>query len=189
MASGRSNNLMRQVGEHLVCAELGRRGFTATPFSGNVPTFDVLATDDQCRTVPIQVKASIQVKGPSSSNWRADARHWMNLQFDPQTGIQHYKGPSDIDNPDLIFVCVSVAPADSENGKDRFFILTKSDLQLACIQHYEGWMIPHGWKRPKKPECYECRYGIKEIGIHEDKWHLIQERLDASSSSLALPAP
>lgn len=174
MPSGRNNNLMRQVGEHLVCAELGRRGFTATPFSGNVPTFDVIATDNQCRTVPIQVKAS------SGSNWRADARDWMNLQLDPESGVQHYEGPTKIDNPNLIYVCVSVAPADCSIGKDRFFVLTKFDLQTACIQHYEAWMIPHGWKRPKKPDCYECRYGIKEIVQHENSWQLIKDRLAAS---------
>ena len=77
-SSGRNNNLMRQIGEHLVCAELGRRGITATPFSGNVPTFDVLATNAKCCTVPIQVKAS------SSNNWRTDTRTWMNLNLDPE---------------------------------------------------------------------------------------------------------
>jgi len=57
MSKGLSNKLAGQIGEYLVCAELGRRGLIATPFSGNVPTFDVLATDEQCLTVPIQVKA------------------------------------------------------------------------------------------------------------------------------------
>ena len=33
MATGRSNKLVGQVGEFLVCAELGRRGMIATPFS------------------------------------------------------------------------------------------------------------------------------------------------------------
>jgi hypothetical protein len=58
VSQGLNNKLAGQIGEYLVCAELGRRGLIATPFSGNVPTFDVLATDEQCRTVPIQVKAS-----------------------------------------------------------------------------------------------------------------------------------
>lgn len=40
MATGRQNKLTGQLAEHLVCAELGRRGLIATPFSGNVPTFD-----------------------------------------------------------------------------------------------------------------------------------------------------
>jgi len=44
-------------GEFLVCAELGKCGLIATPFLGNALAFDVLAADDFCRTVPIQVKA------------------------------------------------------------------------------------------------------------------------------------
>jgi len=42
MSSGRSNKLTAQIGEYLVCAELGKRTLIATPFAGNVPTFDVL---------------------------------------------------------------------------------------------------------------------------------------------------
>jgi DNA modification methylase len=38
MASGLSNKLIGQVGEFLVCAELGRRGFVATPFAGTGTT-------------------------------------------------------------------------------------------------------------------------------------------------------
>jgi hypothetical protein len=37
MASGLSNKLTGQIGEFLACAELGRRGFVATSFTGNVP--------------------------------------------------------------------------------------------------------------------------------------------------------
>jgi superfamily II DNA/RNA helicase len=66
VGTGLSNKLAGQIGEYRVCAELGRRGLIATPFSGNVPTFDVLATDEQCRTVTIQVKA---LRG---TNWPSD---------------------------------------------------------------------------------------------------------------------
>ena len=56
MATGRGMQLTRQAGKHLVVAELGRRGYVATPFSGNIPMFDVLAADLRGRAVPIQVK-------------------------------------------------------------------------------------------------------------------------------------
>jgi hypothetical protein len=46
VASGRSSKLTGQVGEFLVCAELGRRGILATPFAGNVPEFDVIAVGE-----------------------------------------------------------------------------------------------------------------------------------------------
>jgi len=37
MATGRSNKLVGQTGEYLVAAELSRRGYIATTFTGNVP--------------------------------------------------------------------------------------------------------------------------------------------------------
>ena len=35
MATGRDMQITRQIGEHLVVAELGRRGYVAAPFAGN----------------------------------------------------------------------------------------------------------------------------------------------------------
>lgn len=168
MNKGRSNKLAGQIGEYLVCAELGRRGLIATPFSGNVPTFDVLATDEQCRTVPIQVKAS------RSDNWPSDARTWMKLELDPKTGIQHYYGPAEISNPDLIYVCVAIATV---GEKDRFFILTRGELQQVCIAGYTRFMERQGWRRPRNAASYDNRYGIQSIQRYEDNWQLITDRL------------
>ena len=36
--------LSKQLSEHLVAAELARRGIGATPFSGNVPDIDILVS-------------------------------------------------------------------------------------------------------------------------------------------------
>jgi hypothetical protein len=55
--TGRDMQLTRQVGEHLVAAELGRRGYVASPFAGNIPMFDLLAADPRGYAIPIQVKA------------------------------------------------------------------------------------------------------------------------------------
>ncbi len=175
--SGRNNRLAGQIGEYLVCAELGRRGLIATPFAGNVPAFDVLAADEQCRTVPIQVKAS------HSENWPSDARTWMNIELDPKTGVQHNKGPVAITNPELIYVCVAIA---KPSERDRFFILTKADLQQRCIKNYKEWMEKRDWKRPRNPASYDCRYDIKMIVDFENKWDLITRRLQAVPPDPAL---
>ena len=55
MATGRHTQLTRQVGEHLVAAKLGRLGFVAAPFAGNVPLFDLLAADVRGYSVPIEL--------------------------------------------------------------------------------------------------------------------------------------
>lgn len=170
MASGRKNRLTGQIAEHLVCAELGRHGFIATPFSGNVPTFDIIAANDRCETVPIQVKAS------NSDNWPTDARLWMDLKLDRETGIQHYGGAIDISDSGLIYVCVVVQPPDA-NRADRFFVLTKADIQKACIDSYTPWMETKGWRRPRNPASYDCRYRIEQLAPFENNWNLISERL------------
>ena len=186
MSTGLNNALAKQVGEHLVCAELGRRNLIATPFSGNVPAFDILAADQRCRTVPIQVKAS------RSDSWFSDARKWMQMSFDPKTKAQKNLGPIHIANPDLIYVHVAIAPPDdsrkddSAERKDRFFILTKSQLQAVCIKTYSAWMDTIEWKRPKKPECYDNRYYISGLQPYEDNWQLISDRLAKSSADEAL---
>jgi hypothetical protein len=61
--------LTRQIGEYLVAAKLGRMGYVATPFAGNVPTFDLLIADPRGYAVPVQVKA---IRGGSWQH-RADA--------------------------------------------------------------------------------------------------------------------
>jgi hypothetical protein len=55
MATGRITLLTKQLGEYLVAAELSRRGFIATTFTGNVPHFDILLADAEGRSLPIQL--------------------------------------------------------------------------------------------------------------------------------------
>ena len=109
MATGRQNKLTGQAAEHLVCAELGRRGFIATPFAGNVPTFDVVAVDAACRAVPIQVKAT------RGDTWPTDAR-----ALDAPRPRRRRPGCSNTAarvysrRADLIYVCVVLrAPGDA----------------------------------------------------------------------------
>jgi hypothetical protein len=45
VATGRSNKLVGQTGEYLVAAELSRRGLIATTFTGNVPDYDIIASE------------------------------------------------------------------------------------------------------------------------------------------------
>lgn len=168
MSGGLGNKLTGQIGEYLVCAELGKLGFIATPFAGNVPAFDVLATDKYCRTVPIQVKAS------RSDVWPSYAKNWMQIVFDDQTSTQNYLGPLQIENPKLIYVCVAIA---SIGGRDRFFILTKADLQDICIASYRSFMEPHKWKRPRNPVSFDNRYNIEALQKFEDNWTLISDQL------------
>jgi hypothetical protein len=166
MSSGYRNNLAKQIAEHLVCAELGRHDLLATPFSGNVPKYDVLVADDSGRALPIQVKASRR------TNWQENARDWMDLEYDAQTKSQRYLGRKTLPNPDLVYVLVALAPSDSSNH-DRFFVMTMADLQDCCVRHYKVDMDMRGWRRPKKPDSFHISYEIGEIEDFEDNWALI----------------
>ena len=170
MPTGRQNKLTGQVAEHLVCAELGRRGLIATPFSGNVPGFDVVAVDASYRAVPIQVKAT------RADNWPTDARAWMALEYEPATGVQHYRGLVELAAPDLIYVCVVLRPA-GDARRDQFFVLTKRDMRDAYVASYTAWMEPMGWRRPRNQESYDCRFPAARIAAFEDNWALIEQRL------------
>ena len=49
--------LSKQLCEHLVAAELARRGIGATPFSGNVPDIDILVFKSG-KSISVQVKSA-----------------------------------------------------------------------------------------------------------------------------------
>ena len=138
MATGRSTQLTRQVGEHLVAAELGRMGIIATPFAGNVPAFDLLAANEHGKAIPIQVKA---ISGPS---WQFNARSFLRINI--KDGFQRVQGlRSDVD-PSLVCVLVRlVAP-----GADEFYTLTFGELQRIFKGKYKSRA------RPKNPESTHC---------------------------------
>ncbi len=111
MATGRSTQLTRQIGEHLVAAELGRRGLIATPFAGNVPNFDLLVANEAGVAIPIQVKA---ISGPS---WQFNATSFLDIEI--VDGAQRVVGKKEVRHPGLICVLVLLRSA----GTDEFFIL------------------------------------------------------------------
>ncbi len=56
MATGRQNKLVGQTGDYLVASELSRRGLIATTFTGNVPHYDIIASNDKGKHISVQVK-------------------------------------------------------------------------------------------------------------------------------------
>jgi Holliday junction resolvase-like predicted endonuclease len=178
MEKGRSNKLAGQIGEYLVCAELGRRGYIATSFTGNVPEFDLIVTNDNLKSLPIQVKSS------RSDSWPTRADKWINIKIDHVKQKQIDNGNTAPKNviQDLIFVCVALAKPSAkpeEQVRDRFFILKGKDLQCICAKNYREWMDKHDWKRPKNYKSLDNRYYIKNLVDYEDNWKLIGDELTA----------
>ena len=92
MASGRKNQLTKQIGEYLVAAELCRRGLIATTFTANVPDFDIIATNKAFETIPIKVKTIRQWY------WQLDAKKFINIGID--NGVQRVIDKISLSNPD-----------------------------------------------------------------------------------------
>jgi hypothetical protein len=170
MPKGRRNIVTGRLAEHLVCAELARLGLIATTFAHNVPTFDVLVTDETCKPVPIQVKAS------NSEWWRSTASKWMDIEKIESERIQKIVGPSHLKTPDLIWVCVSVSASKDKN--DRFFIFNESDLQKILLTNYTYDLEQVSGRRKRNWEAEDCWWEISDIKDFEDNWNIIQEQFE-----------
>lgn len=170
MASGRNNKLVGQIGEFLVCAELGRRDLIATPFSGNVPGFDVIATDKRFRSVPIQVKTSA-----GSASWQFSGSKILRIRVDEARGRQRVLGATPV--PDPATICVFVWLGHSKGRPDRFFILTRRELQRVFVMHYRSFLRRYKGRRPQNPRSTFVAIRLRELEPFEDNWKLIERRL------------
>ena len=63
-----------RAGEHYVAAKLNSLGVYASPFSGNVPGIDIVATDSEQNHI-----AHIQVKSSSKRTWFGSLRHGWDI--------------------------------------------------------------------------------------------------------------
>jgi hypothetical protein len=118
------------------------------------------------------------IKWGRKPQWRSDARTWMDIRLDEETGVQNDLGDKSLAMPDLIYVLVALAPPDPQPGKrDRFFILTMAELQAILARGYRSWMRGQGWRRPRTQDSYDIHYGPESVAEYEDNWDLITRRL------------
>ncbi len=173
MSKGIDTKLAGQVGEFLVCAELGKRGFIATSFTGSVPEFDLIVANNSLKTLPVQVKTSRGI------SWPTNASLWIDIEIDETEMCQRDGGNKEISHPDLIYVCVLLARLDSDQ-RDRFFILTKKDIQEICSTNYREFISKHNWKRPRNFRSLDNRYYASNLEPFENNWDLFHEKLASS---------
>jgi hypothetical protein len=75
MATGRTTHLTGAIGEFLVAAELCRLKLLATPFAGNVPHYDIIASGQSGGHLAVQVKAT------NTSTWQFDISKFAEVQL------------------------------------------------------------------------------------------------------------
>jgi hypothetical protein len=166
MATGRATKLTGAVGEFLVSAELCRRGLVATPFSGNVPHYDIIASDAKGGHLAVQVKTINKV------NWQFDVTKFIEVTMDGDRQV--LGGPVAEPYPNLL--CVFVALGNS-NKPDRFFIFTWQELSAVVRNHHRAYLEKHGGVRPKAPKSTHVSISISELQQYENKWEKILEAI------------
>lgn len=166
MASGRQNKLVGQTGEYLVAAELSRRGFIATTFTGNVPHYDIIASSDKGKHI------SIQVKTISGLNWQfANINNFVEITFKEQIQVVGNCLPSPVDN--LVFVFVKLG----EYGSDKFYICTWTELTDVIYRTHSEYLAKYNGVRPRKWDSLHIAINVNHIAQFESRWGLIEKML------------
>ncbi len=168
MERGRSNKLVGATGEYLVAAELCRRGLIATTFTGNVPHYDIIASDEQGRHAAVQVKTS------RSETWQmgsVDMLFEVDLHEDSQTQTFGDLKPAPVRR--LVFVYVALA----DDGNDRFFILRWRTLAALVRRNHQRYLDRHNGTRPKRWDSLHVAVTAKQLKRHEGRWDVIENAL------------
>ena len=165
MATGFGNQLTKQLGEYLVAAELCRRGFIATTFTGNVPHYDIIASNATGKHQAIQVKA---IRGGA---WQFDSRAFVDIRL---AGTKQVIGrATDAPYPDLVCVFVRLRG----QGADEFYILTWRDLQQVAIEAHRRYLEDHGGVRPKKFDSFHMAIRPEMLKEYRDRWDVLDRQL------------
>ena len=166
MATGRSNKLVGQTGEYLVAAELSRRGFIATTFTGNVPHYDIIASDESGRHLSVQVKAS------RSTSWQfGNITLYCTVTFDGKRQIVGDRKPCPVRGLMMVFVRIG------DNGDDRFYILTWEQLRDLLVDQYTTYLAKHDCTRPKRWDSLHCAITESNLEPYRDKWDTVEKFL------------
>ena len=166
MATGKQNKLTGQIGEHLVSAKLGTLGFYASPYSGNVPGFDVIAVDAQSlQTFPVQVKTSnTQTLVHSAIN------KWIEVSID-KDNCYHFGELLKLPNPDIIWVMIQIK--NNELSTARYFVCTEVEIQERIVKRFRNFMERHNYRRPGGGKSLQANLHLKDIEEFEDNWEML----------------
>ena len=164
--SGRANKLTGQVGEYLVAAELARRDLIATTFTGNVPHFDIVASDSEGHHVSVQVKTS------KSDSWQFTMDRYCRIRFKGERQVVEAALPCPVRG--LVVVLVRLG---SDGATDRFFVVSWVGLRDILIRAHKDWLRKHGGIRPKNPHSLHAAIGVSALEGFENQWGTVGNSL------------
>lgn len=167
MATGIGNQLTGQIGEHLVSAILGTLGYYASPYSGNVPGFDVTAVDsNSLKSFPIQVKTST-----TGSLIQSTINKWCEHRVD-DNNFQELGSLKHLKHPNLIWIMVRLGNDGIENS--RYFICTEKQIQEKMVSRYKAFMERHNYRRPGGGASTQAILNINDLIEYESNWELLR---------------
>ncbi len=147
--------LARQIGEYLAAAELGRRGWIATTFTGSLPGFDIVAVNPDGRTIEVQVKAI------RSGSWQLNAGQFLIIEI--ENGTQFVRGLQQLKSNGRICIFIAV----KEQGQDDFYVFNWKDLQNILREDYKDG------PRPKNPETLHYALHPSRIAHYKNNWEVL----------------
>lgn len=167
MATGHSTKVVGQTGEYLVAAELSRRRLIATTFTGNVPHYDIISSDETGQHVSVQVKAS------SGSTWQfGNISLYCDIKFNSKNQqIVGKNKPCPINRLVMVFVKIG------SDRQDRFYILTWDQLRDLLVANHKAYLDKHDGIRPKKWDSLHCALKESDLTPFRDKWETVFENL------------
>lgn len=168
MSTGRGNYLTKQTGEYLVAAELSRKGYIATTFTGNVPEYDIVAVDEAGG------HALVQVKAITTDKLQVNAGYFADIVFDGHRQI--VRGVRRSPYPALFFVLVRLASADPPH-RDRFFILPWQELASVVTAHHAQYLAKHDGVRPRQWKSLHAAFDLSKVEASEGAWDVLRDRL------------
>jgi len=165
MATGRSNKLVGQTGEYLVAAELSRQGLIATTFTGNVPHYDIVASDEDGKNVLVQVKTG------RSKSWQFNITNFCNITFKNKRQIVGKPKACPIKRLVVVFVAIE------SNGSDRFYVLTWNRLRDLMIRHHKNFLHKHKGTRPRRWDSLHSAIPEQTLRPYRDNWNIVEKYL------------
>jgi len=154
MATGAGMQQAGQAGEHYVAAELNRRGAYAVTFSGNIPNFDIIASNrEQSRAVQIQVKSK-RTKGV-----------W-------QTTTNHGKPRRKPKDETRFWILVDMSGPIGQ--LPEFYIVPEYWMQNDIYKAHNEYLKKHRGDRPINPKATHHSIPIKRVEQWKDKWEVLK---------------
>ena len=154
MATGAGMQQTGQAGEHYVAAELCRRGAYAVTFSGNIPNFDIIASNrEQTRAVQIQVKTK-RTKGV----WHASSDHGRPRGKPKNEEIRFW-------------VLVDLSKPLGE--LPDFYVIPEYWVQNDIHKNHTAYLAKHGGKRPSGSESKHHSITMKRVEQWKGRWDIL----------------